>query len=114
MAGSGLKGIQGGAVIHTSDETDDLVSVIMPCYRGDDPLALAAAIGSVLDQTYSNLELIVSIDGPISEALNTAIVEAVDERCRVISSPENCGPAAARNRAVKQCSGHYIALAVLT
>jgi len=90
-------------------ETRPLVSIIMANFRGAE--YLAAALDSVLAQTVGDLEVIVSDDA--SPDNSTDIVQhymARDERVRLITTDENRGPAAARNRALEAARGEWIAI----
>lgn len=64
------------------------------------------AVDSVLSQTLPVLELVLVNDGG-SEEFRTVLPD--DERIRVFTKP-NEGVAAARNFAIEQCRGEYIAL----
>lgn len=81
-----------------------LVSVIMPCYNS--AVHLNAAIDSVLNQDYPNIELIVVDDGSTDNSLQ--ILQQYGERITVICQ-KNSGPAAARNTGMRAAKGDYIA-----
>jgi glycosyltransferase involved in cell wall biosynthesis len=83
-----------------------LVSVIIATYNG--AARIAAAIESVRAQTYPSWEVIVAVDGSSD---NTAdVVEGFrDERISVLSFAVNRGPAAARNSALAEAHGEFIA-----
>lgn len=88
------------------------VSVIIPTYKRSD--FLGRAIQSVLDQTYKNVEIIVSDDNiPESEfCVQTALkVKAFEKNCKVryIKTSGKTGGGAARNYAIKFCTGDYVA-----
>ena len=84
----------------------ELVSVIIPTYKRAH--ILPRAVRSVLNQTYSNLELIIVDDG--SKDNTAEIVSSIkDERVRLISFSENKGAAAARNEGIKVAAGDFIA-----
>lgn len=93
-----------------SDE-NPLVSVIMPTYKRADRLLVA--LGSVLDQTYSNLEVIVANDNvPGSEwdmATREALASVDDSRVRIVATTGQTGGGAARNFACRQARGEYLA-----
>jgi succinoglycan biosynthesis protein ExoO len=72
---------------------------------------IARAIRSVLDQTHADLELVVSDDGSTDDS--RAIVRdamARDRRVRLVESQGGCGPAGARNRALAQATGDWVAI----
>ena len=84
------------------------VSVIVPAYNC--PADLARAVESVRAQTYRDFELIVVDDGSDDDTARVAerLAEGWD-RMRVIRAPHR-GLAAARNRAIAQMAGEWIAL----
>lgn len=83
-----------------------LVSIVTPTYNRAD--FLPAAISSVLAQTYEDFELIVVDDG--SEDDTRAVLEPFlgDKRVRYFYQ-ENQGQSVARNYALAQSSGEFIA-----
>lgn len=86
-----------------------LVSVITANYNG--ARHLAPAIRSVLQQTLSDLELIIADDASTDDSLEVIASEAAgDPRVRVLAAERNGGPGAARNRALKAARGRYIAV----
>ena len=80
------------------------VSVIIPFYNGVD--WLGEAVQSVLDQTYTNIEIIVVNDG--SQDDMTSFLESYGDKVLYIRQ-ENQGPAAARNNGISHATGDYIA-----
>ncbi|THD78842.1 MAG: glycosyltransferase family 2 protein [Phenylobacterium sp.] len=86
-----------------------IVSVVTANYNG--ARHLPAAIRSVLDQTLSDLELIV-VDDCSSDAGPALVAQAaaLDPRVRLIVQPANAGPGAARNRGIAAARGRYIAV----
>ena len=83
--------------------TDDLVSVIIPVYNSQE--YLAAAIDSVVAQSYSHLEIIVVDDGSTDGGAQVAQSYSQVRYEHQLHS----GQAAARNRGVALSRGHYIA-----
>lgn len=83
---------------------DPLVSVIIPTYNRAG--IICATIDNVLEQTYSNFELIVVDDGSTDGTLEK--LARYGARIRVLSQA-NAGPAAARNRGVDASCGEIIA-----
>lgn len=83
------------------------VSVIMANYNGAP--YLAGAIRSVLTQTLRSLELII-VDDASSDASLAVIAAAADPRVRVFVQLANGGPGAARNVALSQARGRWIAV----
>lgn len=80
------------------------ISVILPVYNAQD--YIDNAIRSVLNQTLDDFELIVVNDGSTDNTLDI-INEFNDSRIKLISQ-KNCGPGAARNRALEICEGEYV------
>jgi glycosyltransferase involved in cell wall biosynthesis len=82
------------------------VSVVLPTYNR--AATLPTAIRSVLDQTQSDLELIVVDDG--SADGTTAVVEAIaDPRLRYVRLDRRHGAAAARNAGIGRAKGELVA-----
>lgn len=87
-----------------------LVSIITPCYNGED--YLDRYFGSILNQTYPNLELIFINDGSKDRTEQIAqnyrpVLEQRGIRYTYLSQ-ENAGQAAALNRGLKLFTGEYL------
>lgn len=89
--------------------TEGLVSVIMPTYNTVD--FLADSIESILNQTYTNLELLItddcSSDKNTIDLLNKYAQK--DDRVKLAFLKDNLGPGVARNNAIERAQGQYIA-----
>jgi glycosyltransferase involved in cell wall biosynthesis len=86
-----------------------IVSVIMANYNGSP--YLADAIRSVQKQTLHDIEIIVSDDASTDDSVDIVDQLAVqDPRIGLIRSEANAGPGAARNRALIQAKGEWIAI----
>jgi len=82
------------------------VSVLMPIYNGERFLQLA--IQSVLNQTYSNFELLIYNDCSIDNSLQ--IVKSFnDDRIKIFSFKENNGIVYSLNFLLKKAKGGFIA-----
>lgn len=82
-------------------------TVIIPTYNRQD--IVTRAIRSVLNQTFTNFELLVVDDN--SPDNTRQVVESIpDSRIRYIKRKENGGPGATRNTAIRNAQGKYIAL----
>ena len=84
-----------------------LVSVLMPAYNSE--LYIAQAIDSILDQTHSNLELLIFDDGS-SDGTRKVIESYSDLRVIKVLSDKNYGVVRARNELINRAHGKYIAL----
>jgi glycosyltransferase involved in cell wall biosynthesis len=83
------------------------VSVVVPTYKR--ARLLKDALGSVFDQTYQDLEVIVVDDCSSDGGASRRVVESFpDKPIRLIELTRNRGPAGARNEAVKVATGAYI------
>ena len=87
---------------------DSLVSIITPAYNAEK--YITETIESVLNQTYQNWEMLIVND--CSEDNTEKIVrDYIKKDCRIklINLNENSGVAVARNEAIKNAKGRYIA-----
>lgn len=82
------------------------VSVVIPTRHR--PALLQRALASVFAQTYTDVEVIVVIDGP-DEATEAALRAVTDPRLTVLCNPRSLSAAGARNRGVEQARGAWIA-----
>lgn len=88
--------------------SQELISVIMPTYNTGK--FLSESIESILCQTYTNLELLVTDDGSTDETLK--ILENFaqkDPRVKVFCLKGHQGPGHARNNSIQEAQGRYIA-----
>ncbi len=86
--------------------TNTLVSVVIPAYNAEK--YIRECLDSALAQTYTNLEIIIIIDGSKD---NTEIIckEYADKDSRIkYLWQENAGVSAARNRGIQMATGDYI------
>ena len=81
-----------------------MFSIIIPLYNKSD--YILKAVNSVLNQTFSEFELIVVNDGSTDESLDK-IEQITDERIKIINQ-ENAGVSTARNNGVKQAKYDYV------
>ncbi|MFQ2601243.1 glycosyltransferase, partial [Aeromonas caviae] len=87
---------------------ENLVSVIIPIY--DRTWELQAAIDSILNQTYKNIELILVCDGSPDETLQVVEQYRNDERVKIYKYPRSSGNAVrGRNKGILEAQGEYIA-----
>jgi glycosyltransferase involved in cell wall biosynthesis len=85
-----------------------LVSVVIPTYRR--PQLVKRAIASALNQTLTQIEVIVVINGETEGATRLSLAEIDDPRFRILELPVNLGSAApARNVGVEVARANWIA-----
>lgn len=84
------------------------VSIILPTYNR--PYYLAESIGSVLEQTFTDFELLIVDDASTDPRPRQIAADFArrDTRIRTICLPENLGLSGARNRGIEQARGKYI------
>lgn len=86
--------------------TGPLVSVIIPAFNAE--RFLADAVGSVLRQTWTRVEVIIVDDGSTDRTAEVAErLAAADERVRIVRK-ENGGPSSARNSGVAIARGEFV------
>lgn len=87
---------------------EDLVSVIMPAFNSE--RYIVESIESILNQTYHNIELLITDDG--SEDNTISIIKSYaqkDSRVKAFFLNGNTGAGSARNNSIKHAKGRYIA-----
>ena len=85
---------------------DELVSVIMPSFNTGE--YIAASIESVLEQTYSNWELLI-VDDCSADNTTEVIGRYQDPRIILLKNKTNSGAALSRNYALREAKGRWIA-----
>ena len=83
-----------------------IVSVIMPSFNTG--RFIKEAINSVINQTYTNWELII-VDDCSNDDTNEIINSFEDSRIKYLKNDTNMGAAICRNRALKEAKGKWIA-----
>lgn len=84
----------------------DLISIVVPVYNVEN--YLDTCITSILDQTYSNIEIVLVDDGSTDNSGKICDYYAVmDERVKTIHT-KNGGLSDARNKGISQAKGEYI------
>lgn len=87
-------------------DENPVVSVIVPVYKTE--LYLEQCVESILNQTYSNLEVILVDDGSPDRCPEICDTYASgDKRIQVIHK-ENGGPSSAREAGIKRATGDYL------
>lgn len=86
---------------------NDLVSIIMPSYNT--AKYIAESIQSVLNQTYTNWELIIVDDCSTDNTDDVVKPYLIDTRISYLKNSKNSGAAVSRNRALREAKGKWIA-----
>ena len=84
-----------------------LVSVVMPAYNGEK--YIADAIESIINQSYTEWELIIVDDASIDNTLDV-IKKYKDDRISLYINDKNRGISYSTNLAISKSNGKYIAL----
>jgi len=86
----------------------DLVSIITPLYNSEK--LISETIESVASQSYKNFEMIIVDDCSSDNGVNIVKkYQKNDDRIKLIKLSKNSGAAVARNTAIKNAHGRYIA-----
>lgn len=88
------------------DREPGLVSIIMPSYNTAS--YIKETIQSVINQTYSNWELII-VDDCSTDNTDEVLAGISDDRIRYFKNEVNSGAAVSRNRALREAKGQWIA-----
>ena len=83
------------------------VSIIVPVYNG--ARFLPGAVRSLLDQSFTDFELIIVNDGSLDNTLEVAKSFSADTRVSILNLPSNRGVSAARNSGIENSSGELVA-----
>jgi glycosyltransferase involved in cell wall biosynthesis len=86
-------------------ENNPLISVLMPAYNCE--LYIHQAIDSILNQSYTNWELLVADDGS-SDKTKEIIQSYKDERIKCFHNSENQGYLKTSNKLVNESKGEFI------
>ena len=88
-----------------NNETENLVSVVMPCYN--DGKYLPQTIKALKKQTYSQIELVIIDDGS-DDGFSSEVIRNIDYPMIQILHSNHQGPAHARNIGIQAAHGKYI------
>ena len=103
------KQLQATMILSGSDGIEreaGLVSIIMPSYNT--ALFIEETIQSVLNQTYTNWELII-VDDCSTDNTDEVLENIKDSRIRYFKNDKNSGAAVSRNKALREARGQWIA-----
>ena len=87
-------------------ENIDLVSIVVPIYNVEE--YLEQCLQSIINQTYSNLEIILVDDGSVDNSLSIIKKYAKIDNRIIYVSKENGGQASARNVGYTMAHGKWI------
>lgn len=88
---------------------EPIVSVIMPAFN--DESTIGDAMDSIRNQAFTDWELLVVDDGSTDSTSDVVRkIAHVEERVKLVQLSENRGSGVARNHAIKQARGQYIAV----
>ena len=85
---------------------DGLVSIVMPSWNTGG--FIAESIQSVLNQTYTNWELLI-VDDCSTDHTDAVVASFLDKRIRYFHNEKHFGAAFTRNRALREARGEWIA-----
>lgn len=85
------------------------VSVLIPLYNTPESI-LRETVESVLNQTFSDYELLILNDSPEAVHLDDVVASYADERIRYVRNNENFGISGSRNRLLEMACGEYVAV----
>ncbi len=83
-----------------------LVSIVMPSYNTAS--YIKESIQSILNQTYTNWELII-VDDCSTDNTDEVLAAITDSRIRYFKNEKNSGAAVSRNKALREARGQWIA-----
>jgi teichuronic acid biosynthesis glycosyltransferase TuaG len=85
-----------------------LVSIVMPCYNSEK--FIGDSIESIINQTYSNWELLITDDNSSDYTINTIKKYLKnDDRIKIFRLKKNSGAGMARNKSILNAKGRFIA-----
>ena len=85
-----------------------MVSVVMPVYNEKEYM-IRAAIDSIINQTFTDWELIIVCDNVHDEALHNFLLSIENSRIKIVFNERNIGSALSRNEGIDRAKGKYVA-----
>lgn len=85
----------------------DMISIVVPMYNAKN--SIKRCLDSIVNQTYSNIEVIVVDDGSNDDSYNICREEFQENKKVHLYHKENGGVSSARNYGITKCHGQYIA-----
>ncbi|MFI3283616.1 MAG: glycosyltransferase family 2 protein [Erysipelotrichaceae bacterium] len=92
-------------MVDSKKRKDSKVSIIVPVYNTEQ--YIKKTLVSILNQSYSNIEVVVIDDGCTDSTMEKIVPLLKDERLKVISQP-NGGLVSAVNKGIENATGEYI------
>lgn len=88
----------------------EMISVIMSTYN-EKIVWIENAVQSILNQTYSNIQLIIVLDNPMNDEIIRFVdkMQKLDNRIKIIKNATNKGLVFSLNEALRYATGSYIA-----
>lgn len=93
----------------TSTATEPTVSVLIPAYNTREDY-LREAVESILNQTFSDFELIIINDSPENTKIDSIIASYSDPRIRYYRNEQNLGISPTRNKLIDLAKGEFLAI----
>ena len=62
----------------------ETIAVLLPVYKKDNPAYFVKSLNSVLNQTYTDIKVLVGVDGPVGGELAETLAGLKDERIKVV------------------------------
>lgn len=87
------------------------LSVLLSLYHKEDPLFLRQCLDSIFNQTLSSSEVVLVIDGPLTDDLESVVNEYQDKysELKIVPLSKNMGLGKALNEGLKYCSFELVA-----
>jgi glycosyltransferase involved in cell wall biosynthesis len=85
-------------------QNNTLISIVIPCYN--DAKYIEQSVTSALNQTYSQIEVIVVDDG--SNKATKEVLKSLEPKIDKLITQENYGQSKARNTGIEVANGNYI------
>lgn len=75
----------------------ETIAVLLPVYKKDNPTYFMKSLKSVLNQTYTDIKVLIGVDGPVEGELAETLEGLKDERIKLVYFKENRGLACVLN-----------------
>ena len=84
----------------------ETIAVLLPVYKKDNPAYFVKSLNSVLNQTYTDIKVLVGVDGPVDRELAETLEGLKDERIKIVYFKENRGLACVLNDLIVEACAH--------